>query len=64
MIITRRSLLSGIERTFDLPVTQDQIDSYNSGAWAMDAFPHLDADQREFVMTGITPEEWDAHFSE
>ena len=64
MIITRRSLLSGIERTFDLPVTQDQIDSYKSGALVQDVFPHLDADQREFVMTGITPEEWDAHFSE
>ena len=28
------------------------------GALIQDAFPDLDADQREFLMTGITPAEW------
>jgi hypothetical protein len=26
--------------------------------------PHLTADQREFLMTGITPAEWQAAFGE
>ena len=25
--------------------------------------PHLSADDREFLMTGVTPEEWDATFN-
>jgi len=25
------------------------------------AMPHLDADDREFIKTGITPEEWDKY---
>jgi hypothetical protein len=29
-----------------------------------DAFPQLDADQREFLISGITPEEWDATFGD
>jgi hypothetical protein len=27
-----------------------------------DAFPHLTPSQREFILTGISPEEWDATF--
>ncbi len=27
-----------------------------------DAFPELSADDREFLLTGITPEEWDRAF--
>ena len=29
-----------------------------------DAFPMLSDDQREFLMTGLTPEEWDDLFGE
>lgn len=29
-----------------------------------DAFPMLNAEQREFLMTGLTPEEWDDLFGE
>ena len=25
-----------------------------------EAFPHLTPDEREYVLTGLTPEEWDA----
>ncbi|WP_396189902.1 hypothetical protein [Flavobacterium sp.] len=28
-----------------------------------DAFPHLSADDREFIMTGITAEEWNELFN-
>jgi hypothetical protein len=27
------------------------------------AMPHLSADEREFIMTGITPTEWDEMFN-
>jgi hypothetical protein len=60
MQITRKSLLSGVVRTLDLPVTQEQIDRFEKGeGLAEDIFPNLTLDQREFILTGITNEDWD-----
>lgn len=63
MDITRKSLASGIIRTRDLNITPQQIDAYLNGALIQEAFPQLDADDREFFKTGITSEEWDAMFA-
>jgi hypothetical protein len=32
------------------------------GALIQDAYPELNADQREFIKTGITPERWEELF--
>ena len=32
---------------------------YQNGVLIQNAFPQLNADEREFLMTGIKPEEWD-----
>jgi hypothetical protein len=59
MQITRTSMFTGVEHTLDLPVTQAQLDNYyKGGALLQNAFPHLDAGHREFIKTGVTPEEW------
>ena len=34
------------------------------GLMIQDVMIHLDADQREFLLTGMTPDEWDAMFPE
>jgi len=62
MDITRKSLASGIIRTRDLDITPHQIDAYLNGALIQQAFPNLNADDREFFKTGITGEEWDEMF--
>lgn len=59
MLITRRSPLSGKVVHKELNTTQAQIDNWERGMVAQAAFPDLSADDREFVMTGITGEEWD-----
>lgn len=66
MLITRRSMLSGEVHTFDIPITEDQYFTYRSSPSALvqDAFPNLTPDQREFILTGATPEEWNAAFKE
>lgn len=65
MIITRTSMLTNITRSFDLPVTEEQLDPYYKGGLLLqDAFPHLSAGQREFIKTGITDQEWDEAFAE
>lgn len=59
MKITRRSPLTGIETTLDLPVTQEQLDLWEgSKVLIQDAMPHLSNPQREFLMTGFTEEDW------
>ena len=64
MLIERKSMVSGKIHAMDLDVTQDQIAAWNSGMYIQDAMPQLSDDEREFMMTGITPEEWDATFGE
>lgn len=64
MNITRRSILSGIERTMDIPVTSEQLALWHSGTLIQDAMPNLSNAEREFIMTGVTKEEWDAEFGD
>lgn len=59
MKITRTSLLSGITRTRDLDITEEQYQRFVQGELVQKAFPHLSPDEREFIVTGITPHEWD-----
>jgi hypothetical protein len=51
-------MVSGITRTKDFPVTREQLHAWQTGTPIQRAIPHLSADDREFLMTGITPEEW------
>jgi hypothetical protein len=48
----------------DLPITQEQLDRYmdGTGVLCQDAFPHLAPEQREFIISGITPWEWNRIF--
>ncbi len=62
MLIAKVSIIDGKERVMDLPVTIEQIEAYENGTVAQRAFPNLTADQREFIISGIVPEEWDKIF--
>jgi hypothetical protein len=63
MKLTKTSSITGIEHTMDLDITPEQIERYNNGELIQRAFPNLSAGEREFIMTGITPKEWDDIFS-
>ncbi len=61
--ITRRSDMTGNISKMEIPkLTYTQYSKWLDGALIQDAMPHLDAEQREFIMTGVTPEEWNAAF--
>ena len=65
MKVTRTSILSGATRTIDIPeLTQNMLDVYAGGALAQDAFKGLSPDDREFLMTGITADEWNSAFGD
>lgn len=57
------SILSGKESSMILPLRQGQIELWlESCMLIQDAFPQLSDDAREFLMSGITREEWEAAF--
>ena len=59
MKVTRTSLFTGITRTLDLNISETKLGDWEEGLILIqDAFPTLTADEREFIMTGITAEEW------
>jgi len=77
-LVTRKSQFSGQTNVMDLPLTQQELDDGLAHSWShcrllgiqpkeptmhmQQIFPQLSADQREFLMTGCTPEEWAALF--
>ena len=64
MLITRKSLISGNINSMSLPITEEQYNAWEQGTLVQVAMPHLTPDEREFVMSGITPEEWADNFGE
>lgn len=62
MEVTKRSPLTGTEHTLDIDVTQEQLDRHAAGEFVQAVFPTLGADVREFLISGITGEEWTAFF--
>tara|TARA_R100000008_G_C3472313_1_gene109604 strand:- start:178 stop:333 length:156 start_codon:yes stop_codon:yes gene_type:complete len=47
-----------------LPINQQELDRWHAGELIQDVFPNLSDDQREFLKTGITAEEWEEAFGE
>ncbi len=64
MLITRTSILSGKESTLDVPCDETQFKAWLGGMHIQDAMPNVSAEEREFLISGITPEEWNATFPE
>ena len=59
MNITRTSILTNrVHRIFVEGLTQEMLDRFDSGTPIQDALSGISPEMREFVMTGITPDEW------
>ena len=64
MKITRKSPFTGKVRTKELPITKFDYELWQRGGLLIQyAFPHLSADDREFILTGISSSEWDTAFN-
>ncbi len=65
MYISRTSAISGITRTRYIPVNPDDYLSWKAGLGSVqEIMPYLNDNDREFILSGITEDEWDAAFSE
>jgi hypothetical protein len=62
MLVTRKSPVTQRENTLEIPVTPEQLLRWQSGELIQKAMPGLTADQREFLMSGMTAEDWKATF--
>lgn len=67
MIVIRTSMISNTEKSMDIPVTEEKLQQWDDflreeRPLIQNFFPELNAEQREFILTGITPEEWDIIF--
>lgn len=64
MKITMRSMMSGKDNTLDIDCTPEQIELWRSGVLIQVAMPNVPAEQREFLISGVTPHEWQHFFGD
>lgn len=58
MLITRTSPISGATHALEVNCTPEQLAEWESGVLIQNAMPDVEAPLREYVKSGITPEEW------
>ena len=64
--LTRTSIITQRDNTMILPIEGERVTAWLKARRAdpmnapliQDAFPDLNDEQREFVLTGVTPNEW------
>jgi hypothetical protein len=62
--VTKKSGLSGELNSVFIPnLDTESVDAWLNGEHIQNALSYLTADQREFINTGITPEEWNDVFT-
>lgn len=70
MEFVRKSQITGKMSVRDISISHSQYRAWVDAAdddpnrFIQQALPHISAEDREFLMTGITPEEWDEHLGE
>jgi hypothetical protein len=65
MIIKRKSAITGITRSKDIPVDPNSLAEYEMGYSSInEALPYLTDADREFILSGIVEGEWEEAFSE
>ena len=63
-IITTRSGRRVVFLGVDIELYKKGLETYANGELIQQAFPFLSADQREFLISGLTPEEFKALYSD
>ena len=58
MLVKKQDPFTGKLNTFEINVTQDQLDAWKAGTFIQEAMPNLSPEEREFIMTGIVPDSW------
>ena len=65
MQILKKSQFTGKSNIIEIDITPKQYEAFlndHNGPVIQEYFPNLSADEREFLMTGATKEEWEKMF--
>ena len=65
--LEKKSPKTGKVNSMTLATTKEALDEYygrTSDRYVQDIFSNLSAAEREFIMTGFTPSDWDELFAE
>jgi len=60
MEITKKNPFTGVETTLDLNITPLQLERWEQGELIQHAMPNLTADEREFLISGLAPGEFES----
>lgn len=61
-LVTNVSMMTGKTHSMEINVDFDKLQAWRMGllqGLIQDVFPELSPAEREFLLTGITPEEWE-----
>jgi len=58
MKLIKQSQLSGKTNAMELNITDKQLARYTNGELVQNVFPDMSLDEMEFIISGITPDEW------
>lgn len=61
MQVTKRSAITGDLHTQEIDISEEQWKRWKGGELLQNVCPHLSSDDREFLISGATKEEW-AHY--
>jgi len=65
MEIKRKSVITGVERVREIPVDPEHFTLWKNGYVSInEAMPYLNDEDRQFIISGITKEEWEEAFKE
>lgn len=66
VIVRRTSELTGVEHKMMLSVDLEDLKEFESGSrrCIQNVFPYLNAEEREFLLTGSTAQEWNDLFND
>ena len=56
---TRRRMCTITGKVYEVSVKLEDYNRWKDGELIQNVFPDLSVEQREFLITGITPAEWD-----
>lgn len=67
MLVTRKSNLTSVSHTLEIDITPEQLERvenrFHTKELIQSIIPDLSKEHREFLISGITPEEWNLAFS-
>ena len=64
MQITKTSPITGKVNTREIDVTPVQLNEWLDGALIQNVMPHISKEDREFIKTGMTSDDWKTTFPE